>query len=93
MLAMTTRRPGLRLEVLRALMDERRWSRADLAEASGIHPSNVHKIVKGETRILTIVSMARLLQAFPTVRAEDLFDFGRDPQAVADLDTDTGSAA
>lgn len=88
---MTTREPGLRLEVLRALMDERRWSRADLAEASGIHPSNVHKIVKGETRILTIVSMARLLKAFPNVAAEDLFYFGRTPPVIANLDT--GSAA
>lgn len=86
---MTTREPRLRLEVLRALMDERRWSKADLAEHSGIHPANVAKIVKGETRLLTIVSISRLLRAFPAVRAEDLFDFGRTPVA----DVDAGSAA
>jgi DNA-binding Xre family transcriptional regulator len=93
---MTSRgEPGtrLRVEVLRALVAERRWTWPDLAAASGIHVSNVYKLVNGETRLITGVTMARLLHAFPTVRAEDLFDFGRDPQAVADLDTDTGSAA
>lgn len=93
---MTTREPGrLRLEVLRALVAERGWTLADLAEHSGIHHTNVRKIVSGETKLLTIVNVGRLRRTFPRVSADDLFDFGCDPQAVADLDEvpDTGSAA
>lgn len=94
---MTSRTPGttLRQEVLRALMAERGWSWQRLADESGIHVTNIIRIAKRETTMLTGLTMHRLLCAFPTVAAEDLFDFGRDPQAVADLDTDagTGSAA
>jgi plasmid maintenance system antidote protein VapI len=84
--------PGtqLRVNVLRALMAERGWTKPNLADASGIHVTNIHRLITGKTE-LTGLTMARLLRAFPTVHAEDLFDFGRDP--VADLDTDTGSAA
>lgn len=66
----------LRVDVLRALMAERGWNAARLAEATGIHITGIGKLIDGRTAF-TGLMIARFLHAFPQLAFEDLFTVGR----------------
>jgi transcriptional regulator with XRE-family HTH domain len=70
--------PGttLRRDVLRALMAERGWTRAELARQTGIGDYHVGRLLDGKTQPGGR-TIAQLMRAFPKHRFEDLFCIGR----------------
>jgi plasmid maintenance system antidote protein VapI len=86
--------PGtkLRLDALRALLAERGWNWARLAEHSGIPLSSIVRLRDGDMQ-LTGQTIAQLLHVFPRVEFKHLFDDGREPVATAVEDDPQGTAA
>lgn len=73
----------LRLPVLRALMAERHWTKARLAQEAGLYPSTVGRLLDGKAQP-DWATRGKLLAVFPHVDSDDLFvRVGRAQQGTA----------
>ena len=79
---MSCMRLSLRIDKVRAEMEQRGWRQVDLAYHAGLTEDYVSKLLNGERRPGPR-AVAGLLRAFPELSFDDLFEVVQDGEKVA----------